>query len=108
MRVTMSVYQIRAQKQGVVVQNLRRRACGDGASALKDMAMVGDILDQVEVMSSRDHCLASAATAVPGAGPGRGPRPAAPPGGGSPRPTPPPPPQPPQPPLPFPLSPPPL
>src|SRR5713101_8890049 len=61
MRVTMSVYQIRAEKQRVVVQYLRRRACGDNAAALEDMAAIGNIFDQVEIVSGGDHRFPAAA-----------------------------------------------
>ena len=44
-----------------VVQDFRRRARRDNASALEDMAVVRNIFDQIEIVSGSDHRLSSAA-----------------------------------------------
>ncbi len=61
MGMAMGVDEIRSEQQGLVVQNLSRCTGCDNPSALEDVADIGDILDQVEVVSGCDHGLPAAA-----------------------------------------------
>lgn len=63
MHVAMSMYQIRAKEQGVVIQNLRRSSCSDNAAALEDMTRIGNIFDEVEIVSGGDNRLPATAAA---------------------------------------------
>jgi len=59
--VTVGMNQVRAQQQFIVVQDFGRRARGDNLSALEDVAAVGNIFDEIQIVGGGDHSLASAA-----------------------------------------------
>ena len=61
MCVTVGVDEVCAQQQFVVVQYLRRRARRNDAATLENVAVVRDVLHQVEIMGGGDHCLPAAA-----------------------------------------------
>ena len=59
--MTMRVYEIRTQQQLLVIQNLRWCAARNDLSALEYVAVVCNVLYQVEIVGRGDHRLSSSA-----------------------------------------------
>ena len=59
--MTMGMDEICLQKQLMVFQDFRRRACGDNAAALKYVTVIGNIFDQIKIVCRRYHRLSSSA-----------------------------------------------
>jgi len=59
--MTMRVYEIRTQQQRLVIQNLRWCAARNDLSALEHMAVVCNVLYQVEIVGRGDHRLSASA-----------------------------------------------
>jgi hypothetical protein len=63
MRVAVGVDQVCAEKEGMVIQDLLRGAGGENAAPLKDVAIIGNISNQVKIMRGCDHSLPATAAA---------------------------------------------